>query len=225
MRKIKIYHGSEYVVTPTYGLGKKNNDYGLGFYCTEHLSLAKEWACANNKDGYANAYELDLEGLTILNLNSSNYNILNWLAILLENRQFEVKNGTMSRAKEYILKNFLPDYKIYDIIKGYRADDSYFAFVKDFLNNSLPLSKLKEAMRLGKLGEQVVLKSEKSFYHLKALETIPAKSETYYIRHSERDTNARNSYSNMRNGEDFENEVYIMDIIREKWTNEDFRLQ
>lgn len=36
-----VYHGSEFVVEkPLHGLGKRTNDYGLGFYCTEDKTLA-----------------------------------------------------------------------------------------------------------------------------------------------------------------------------------------
>ena len=42
------------------------------------------------------------------------------------------------------------------MIIGYRADDSYFSFANAFLNNTLSLEQLKEAMYLGKLGEQVI---------------------------------------------------------------------
>ena len=35
-QKITLYHGSEQIVeAPAFGLGKQNNDFGLGFYCTE----------------------------------------------------------------------------------------------------------------------------------------------------------------------------------------------
>ena len=58
MDKIIIYHGSsEIVKQPVYGKGKPYNDYGIGFYCTEHLELAKEWACTKNIDGFVNEYE------------------------------------------------------------------------------------------------------------------------------------------------------------------------
>lgn len=41
---ITIYQGSEKIVEkPTFGEGKKNNDFGLGFYCTLDEDLAKEW--------------------------------------------------------------------------------------------------------------------------------------------------------------------------------------
>ncbi len=96
---IDIYHGSDHIIEqPTFGDGKIHNDYGLGFYCTEHVELAKEWACSADSDGYANHYSLDCRGLSVLNLNGPEYNILNWLAILLENRKFNVADGLPQRA-------------------------------------------------------------------------------------------------------------------------------
>ena len=40
---IDIYHGSPKVIERlVFGEGKVHNDYGRGFYCTEHAELAKE---------------------------------------------------------------------------------------------------------------------------------------------------------------------------------------
>ena len=67
---ITLYHGSEQLVEePTFGKGKKNNDFGLGFYCTKSEDLAKEWAVSSLRNGFANRYTLDTEYLNILNLN------------------------------------------------------------------------------------------------------------------------------------------------------------
>ena len=180
---ITLYHGSDHIIEkPVFGQGKSYNDYGRGFYCTEHVELAKEWACATGGDGYANRYQLEMSGLSVLNLNTPEYNILNWLAILLENRKFNVAEGLPQRAKAYILQNFKVDYKKYDIIIGYRADDSYFSYAGDFVNGTLSLSDLSEAMRLGKLGEQVVLKSKKAFEALTFIEGIKAPRQEYFAR-------------------------------------------
>ena len=66
---IDIYHGSvNRVEKPLFGEGKIHNDYGRGFYCTEHAELAKEWACSSGRDGYANHYQLDMTSLSVLNL-------------------------------------------------------------------------------------------------------------------------------------------------------------
>ena len=69
-----LYHGSENIIeAPEFGKGARNNDYGKGFYCTENIELAREWACAKNKSGYVNVYEFDLTGLKVLNLNDGQY--------------------------------------------------------------------------------------------------------------------------------------------------------
>lgn len=79
-KEIILYHGSEKIIeNPVFGAGKKNNDFGLGFYCTQSNDLAKEWAVSSLNDGYSNKYTLDTEYLKILNLNSSDYTILNWI--------------------------------------------------------------------------------------------------------------------------------------------------
>ena len=89
---ITLYHGSEQLVEePTFGKGKKNNDFGLGFYCTKSEDLAKEWAVSSLRNGFANRYTLDTEYLNILNLNSPDYTILNWIAVLVEHRLFSIK--------------------------------------------------------------------------------------------------------------------------------------
>lgn len=220
-----IYHGSvSQIATPVFGGGKPQNDYGLGFYCTENLELAKEWACAVGTDGFANKYELNTDGLSILYLNDKKYHILNWMSVLLENRTFGVSEGVASRAKKYILEHFLPDYKKYDVIIGYRADDSYFSYASDFVENALSLEELSNAMRLGKLGEQVVLKSQKAFDALTFVEAISVSGEEYAPKYKERDLKARSDYRDMKQESNPEEGTYIMDIIRQKWENDDARL-
>ena len=150
MESIILYHGSTKVIEqPVLGLGNPKNDYGLGFYCTENLELAKEWASTERSDGFANSYEIDLEGLNVLHLNKEPYHILNWLSILLQNRTFVLSQGLPTEAKAYLLDKFLPDYEPYDLIIGYRADDSYFSFANAFLNNTISLEQLRKAMFWG----------------------------------------------------------------------------
>lgn len=88
---IILYHGSNKIIKkPVYGAGKRYNDYGSGFYCTQDLDLAKEWAVSENQDGYANEYCLDMAGLSVLDLSKDNFGILHWLTILLQNRLFDI---------------------------------------------------------------------------------------------------------------------------------------
>ena len=221
-----IYHGSTHIIEqPIFAYGNPHNDYGYGFYCTESLELAKEWACSSETDGYANAYTFDTSNLSILSLTSGNYHILNWLAILLENRTFRIHNEIAKQAKDYILENFSIDYKHYDVIKGYRADDSYFSFASAFLNNTISLTQLEKAMTLGKLGEQIVLTSEKAFQHLTFKDASVATKEVYYPKKLARDTNAREEFRKEKSKASVLTETYILDIMREGWKNDDERLQ
>lgn len=222
---VQLYHGSENIIEiPTFGKGARHNDYGRGFYCTENLELAKEWACAKQKNGYANIYELEMSGLHILNLNSDEYNILNWLALLADNRTYWQNGSISEQAKEYIKENFLLDISPYDVIIGYRADDSYFSFAQDFVAGVISLQKLSQAMRLGKLGEQIVLKSPKAFEQIKFVGYESVDTEIYYTKKAEREREARQEYRNRKKEKADINDLFILDIMREEMKNGDPRL-
>ena len=110
MSKIMIYHGSDHCIkNPSLSLGKKTNDYGVGFYTTQDEMLACEWAVKKNSDGVLNEYILDTTDLKFLNLLDGNYNVLNWIALLLNNRFFQINDEIPTETKEYIIKNFLID--------------------------------------------------------------------------------------------------------------------
>lgn len=223
---LTIYHGSPKIIEkPTYGLGNPFNDYGLGFYCTESIGLAKEWACSTESDGFANRYTLDMTGLSVLSLTGGDYHILNWLFVLLENRRFRISGNIAKQARDYIAENFAVDYKDYDVIKGYRADDSYFSFASAFLNNTISVSQLERAMLLGKLGEQIVLKSQEAFRRITFVEAVPAPKEIYLPKKMARDTTARADFQKEKSRETVLSEKYVLDIIREGWKNDDQRLQ
>ena len=106
---IELWHGSSHVIKhPEYGLVKPNNDYGRGFYCTRSVELAKEWACAGLDDGFANRYTLTTDGLLFLDLSQPPYTILNWLAMLVENRRFQPTTAVAAQGIEYLKQVFLP---------------------------------------------------------------------------------------------------------------------
>lgn len=221
-----IYHGSKDIIEkPKFGKGKPYNDYGLGFYCTENLALAKEWAVDIGRDGYANIYEIDDSRLSVLNLNDEQYTILHWLAILLENRHFDSPSSLSHEAKEYILNNFSVDYKSYDIIIGYRADDSYFSFAQDFLNGTISYRQLNNAMHLGNLGQQFVLKSKKAFDLISFIGYENASFNEWYSRKENRDKAARRDYFDTEKNKRLRGDIYITQIIDEEMNGNDARLR
>ena len=214
MKKM-IYHGSDHMILkPEYGKGSFSNDYGRGFYCTEEIALAKEWACSKNTDGYANRYQLDMDGLSVLNLNDPEYHILNWLAVLTRYRSYWQQKSIAEEAKNYLQEHFFVDLSGYDVIIGYRADDSYFSFAQDFIMGVISLSQLEQAMRLGKLGEQIVLKSEKAFQKLMYVDCEAAEAEEFFLKKVQRDREARKEYRRTRTEKALLDDIYMIDIMR-----------
>ena len=220
---ITLYHGSERIVeVPEFGKGREHNDFGLGFYCTQSESLAKEWAVSALRSGYANRYTLDLEYMKILRLNSPDYSILNWIAVLVEHRLFNIKTPVARRARRYLSDHFSVNVNAFDVVTGYRADDSSFDYAEAFLNNGISVEQLARAMQLGKLGEQIVIKSKYAFANLRFQGYALAPLETYYPLRKERNEAANRQYLEILDEAD--DGLYIQDIMRGEIGNEDPRI-
>lgn len=211
-----IYHGTkEDNLVPEFGGGKPDCDYGKGFYTTPKLELAKEWAWsgyAKGDKGYVYTYHLDTTGLNILDL--TKLDCTHWIAELLANRKLNT-----SKLQEVTRNNvdaFLDRYKLNtsktDVIIGYRADDSYFAFAEGFVSGQIYFETLESALRLGDLGIQVCVKSRRAFSHLKHVDRteVDKKYESLYIK---RDQKARNDYSRMARSQVTQNKRTIVNFI------------
>lgn len=219
-----LYHGSEKIIEkPFHKGGRIHNDYGQGFYCTEFPDLAREWAAGADRNGFLNCYEFDTTDLSVLDLND--HSILTWLAILLQNRTFTIETPLAASAKEYIISEFGIDYPEYDVIRGYRADDSYFSFAQDFLSNVISFQQLAGAMHLGDLGEQVVLKSSRSYEHLlfSYYENVPM--IPWLERKNERDRKARKAYLSIDRDSYVSGGVYVVNILDGRMKRDDPRLR
>ena len=81
-------------------------------------------------------------------MSDTDYCALRWLSVLLQNRMFSLTAPLAEEAGEYIVRNFSVDISKYDMITGYRADDSYFSFAQDFLNGTISYRQLFNAMHL-----------------------------------------------------------------------------
>ncbi|MCR5796731.1 MAG: DUF3990 domain-containing protein [Eubacterium sp.] len=207
-----LYHGSDKVISkPLYGFGKKNNDYGQGFYCTEDIELAKEWACKDERGGFLNTYALNTEGLRILRLNDKS--IIEWIAILLNNRIIRYSSPIEKRTAEYIISHFIIDITEYDAVIGYRADDSYFSYTRAFLSNTISLQQLSYAMKLGDLGLQFFVQSKEAFERLVFVESSMVSGEVYSSKRFLRDNFARMSFNKMLEEEVAEG-IFARDILK-----------
>ena len=220
-----IYHGSVKIIEqPQYGAGRKDNDYGLGFYCTEDMELAKEWAASDERGGFVNCYEVEEDGMCFLDLQqipeeSGSYSaqermILQWMALLVDNRAIRLGSPVERRGKEYLVSRFLPDISKYDCLIGYRADDSYFSYARAFLSNTLTIGQLSAAMRLGNLGLQYVIRSPRMFDRIRFLEAVPVDGGVYFPKRMQRDQSARKEFRRMLEEEAGEGR-YLSDLMRE----------
>ena len=105
MAILTVYHGtSEKEVHPTWGLGNDKHDYGRGFYLTDNMELAKEWAVCrpNNINGWLHCYELETEGLNVLDFRK--VGVLAWLAELMKHREADKSRRYRVYAAKFIEK-------------------------------------------------------------------------------------------------------------------------
>ena len=193
MGKIILYHGSpNKVVVPQFGFGEGKHDYGKGFYLTENIELAKEWAVCrpDETNGWVHKYELDTTDLKVLDFQE--YNVLSWLAELMKHR-----DASDSRRYKVLSKKFIAKYGIdtseYDVIKGWRANASYFYIAKEFVRDNIDIEILEELLSLGGLGIQYCIKSELAYSKLAEVEDglISVDYSEFNEKYNERDIIAR----------------------------------
>ncbi len=197
MGKIILYHGSpNEKITPKFGLGDEKHDYGKGFYLTESLELAREWAVyrPDASNGWVHKFEIDTAGLNILDFQE--YSVLTWLAELMKHRDAADSKRYRLLSKQFISK-FGVSTEDYDIIKGWRANASYFYIAKSFVRDEVDIDILEELLALGGLGIQYCIKTEKAykkiFEHVDALQ--PVSFSQFNEKYNRRDIEAR---ENMR---------------------------
>lgn len=227
MSRIQLLHGSDRIVeVPDINLGNPKNDYGKGFYCTRIDEMAREWACKKNTDGFVNIYDFDTDGLNTLNLLDGNHTVLHWIALLLQYRTFSLESEVAIDARNYIIEHYSIDLSDYDMVVGYRADDSYFRYAESFVSNALPLRSLNKALKLGKLGEQTAVISPKGFERFKFKDAYPVDKSEYYPKFLDRDTKAREAYrKEIKNSKSYRDDIFVLDILREEMAVDDPRIQ
>ena len=111
---MKVYHGTTMIVdAPLVGIGRRNLDFGLGFYVTDIEEQAISWATRpinGGKPNILNRYECEIEVVLSAGYRYKKFNAYDseWLDFVVENRR-----GGMA-------------WKDYDIIEGGIANDRVF---------------------------------------------------------------------------------------------------
>ena len=193
MGKLILFHGSpNETVTPTFGLGNEKHDYGMGFYLTESIELAKEWAVCrpNEANGWVHKYEFDTEGLKVLDFQQ--INVLSWLAELMKHR-----DASDTKRYRILAQKFIDKYGVdttgYDVIRGWRANASYFYIAKEFVKDNIDMDILEELLSLGGLGIQYCIKTERAYAKLQEVPDSLMRVDyaEFNEKYNKRDTNAR----------------------------------
>ena len=217
MKRI-IYHGSEFIIEkPKYLKGNIHNDYGLGFYCCTNKDLSKEWAAKRTGHGYINKYIIRDDRLKILDLTKPPFNdVLFWTALLMHNRELsdDLRNNYPLELK-YLEENYLINVKEYDVVIGYRADDSYFHFPEAFVRSEITLESLNKIFHAGELGKQYVIISQRAFNLLKFIdyeEAFEQSREDYY----KRKRGADKVFTDLLAADRYSDGTRIRDLIKKK---------
>ncbi len=221
-----IYHGSPAVIErPQYGIERHFNDFGSGFYCTQDIDIAREWAVGEKRDGYVNQYEIDLSQMNVIDLNAEGHSVLHWVAVLLQNRRFDLDTPLAREAYRYLTGRFGVDLSNADAVCGYRADDSCFSFARDLINGEISIRQLSDALKQGDCGRQIVIRSRKAFDAMTFAGCEGITASEYYPAKIKRDLATRKAYSAMDKDEFRHKELYMVHIIEEEVGPDDPRLQ
>lgn len=112
-----------------------------------------------------------------------------------------MKHRDAADSKRYrmLAAKFIDKYGIdtsdYDVIKGWRADASYFYIAKEFVRDNIDMDILEELLSLGGLGIQYCIKSEQAYAQLHEIEEdmISVPYSEFNEQYNQRDIEARDN--------------------------------
>ena len=224
MSGLTLYHGSRKIISvPDIELSEDFKDFGAGFYLTGSFDAAGQWACTKGRSGFVNKYEIDMEGLYILDLSGEGYNILNWLYVVMASRKYRINDVSFEKSLIYLKQNFAVDISGADIIKGLRADEAYFFIAKAFLKGKISLSQFKELICENALGLQTAVKSKEAFRRLSFVSFEGVNAAYANARRKKRNDALLEAYFEAAESEDPEG-LYIGDMITREIKNDDERI-
>ena len=131
-----------------------------------------------------------MDDLKILNFQEKD--VLSWLAELMKHR-----DAADSKRYRMLSKRFIDKYGIdtsgYDVIKGWRANASYFYIAKEFVRDNIDIDILEELLSLGGLGIQYCIKSELAYSKLQEVKEglLSVDYTEFREKYNQRDISAR----------------------------------
>ena len=139
---MKLYHTSDREIRkPDIHIGRKNADFGWGFYLTPDREFTYRWARDN---AVVNEYELNAAGLDIYVYSRS----IEWFQYIFQNRRFE--DGLTS-----------------DVVIGPIANDTIFDTLGIITSGYLKPEAALKLLMIGPEYTQLVIKTEKALTQLR----------------------------------------------------------
>ncbi len=156
---MKVFHaGYVEIPSPDIHRGRKNADFGQGFYLSDNHEFASRWVREKaGSDIIVNEYELDVDGLDIKIFDRDN----EWFRYVFSNR----------RSMPDIFSNV-------DIIIGPIASDTIYDTMGILTSGYLKDEEAVELLCVGPLYRQIVLKSQKATDNLKFISSEILSKET-----------------------------------------------
>lgn len=162
MKRILYHTGYQEIREPDVHFGRKNADFGQGFYMTKDPEFAKRWARERRgRETVVNQYELDLTGLCVKTFTRDR----EWFEYIFRNRAHKADR-----------------YPEADIIIGPIANDTIFNTFGILTSGLLDEEQSLRLLLIGPEYEQIVLKSARAAEQLKWIssETLSAEEVKEY---------------------------------------------
>lgn len=158
MGRMTLYHtGFEEIRRPDIYYGRKNADFGQGFYTSDDRAFSERWA--KERTGsitYFNVYELETDGLSIKRFERGE----EWFDYIYNNR---------SRREDYLRE--------YDVIIGPIANDTIYNVMGITTSGFLAREDAAKLLMIGPCYQQIVIKSERAVSQLFWQSSEPVSSE------------------------------------------------
>lgn len=145
---LTLYHGSQVSVTqPNAKVGRKNLDFGPGFYLTKIRKQAEDWAIVmagrkgRNIKAVLNTYHFDMDRAKVDGVRLKSFPIydLEWLDYVVSCR----------RGKDYSSE--------YDIVEGGVANDNVIDTVEDYEKGIITAEQALGQLRYKKVNHQLCI--------------------------------------------------------------------
>lgn len=137
-----LYHGSyTKIEKPDLQHSRENIDFGMGFYLSSDVEMAKKWACAK-KNSVVSVYEVDLKRISTHQFGLD----YEWLDYVKANRR---DSGDSFYDK-------------FDMLIGPTADDKLFNTLQEYLDGTITSEQAIEYLNIAGFSNQYVFKNEKA---------------------------------------------------------------